>query len=189
MSDLQIKVTIGNVDISLQGEGELVYKIFKELCNEGLGVLGSIPTTDCQKDINNDQNDSDDDTENNPKVKKNRKKACTKPPQFIKTLNLNGSNSENDLKNFIEGKKPASNVQRTTLFVYFLQNKLGLSDITIDHIFTCYKNIGVRVPNNLPQNITDACSSRFGFLDRNNGKLTMSVVGTNFVEYDLPKKD
>ena len=31
MSELQLKITMGNIDINLQGEGELVYKIFKEL--------------------------------------------------------------------------------------------------------------------------------------------------------------
>jgi hypothetical protein len=202
MSDLQVKITLGTVDINLQGEGELVYKIFKELCSEGLGALypaisDSEPdptesTTESnselnQADLSAEQNDND---QSSAKPKnKSRKKGSVKPSQFIKTLDLSGNEQIISLKDFVEEKIPASNVQKTTVFVYYLQNKLALTDITIDHVFTCYKNIGARIPTNLPQNIADACSSRFGYLDRTNGKLSVSVAGTNFVEHDLPPKE
>ena len=42
MADLQLKITMGDIDVNIQGEGELVYKIFKELREEGLGALHKV---------------------------------------------------------------------------------------------------------------------------------------------------
>lgn len=86
-------------------------------------------------------------------------------------------------------KQPSTNIQRTTVFVYYLQYKLNIPNITIDHVFTCYKEMGIREPENLVQNISDTASSRYGYIDRQGGKLTMSVKGRNFVEHDLPEKE
>ena len=44
-----------------------------------------------------------------------------------------------------------------------------------------------RVPNNLQQNLTDTSSSRYGYISRKDGKYSMTVMGNNFVEHDLPK--
>ena len=41
MSDLQIKLTLGKMDMFLQGDGELVYKVFCDIRDNGLGLLFS----------------------------------------------------------------------------------------------------------------------------------------------------
>ena len=70
-----------------------------------------------------------------------------------------------------------------------MQNILNLSEITVDHVFSCYKNIGVRLPQNLPQNLNDTASSRYGFIEVDNGKYTVSILGINLIEHDLPRKE
>jgi DNA-binding MarR family transcriptional regulator len=118
-----------------------------------------------------------------------KKKSNVISSQLLKHLNLTSKNGVT-LQQFIEQKKPKSNVEKTTVFVYFLQNHLNELEITIDHIFTCYKSIAsYKIPENLQQNLTDTASSKYGYLDRKDGKYTMSTRGTNFVEHDLPVMD
>ena len=198
--DLQLKLNIGNVQIELQGEGSLVHTILSELRNEGLGELVSFlnikssetadlgnkdDASDSKDTINTEQNeDNQSKSKNKPK-----KKNTTKPPQLIKDLNLRGTDGAKGLSEFVSEKNPISNIDRTTVFIYYLQNNLHVADITIDHVFTCYKELGIRVPGNLQQNLTDIASSKNGYLNRKDGKYSMTIKGSNFVEHDLPKKE
>lgn len=194
MSELQIKITIGEADIFLQGEGELVYKVFSDIRQNGIGKLN------CQS-VFNSQNFIDDfdhsSTQNNKSKSTNEVKVATTKSkkrtlqasgQLLKDLDLSGRNGTNkSLKEFIDEKKPSSNVQKTATFVYYLQNILNINEITIDHIFTCYKLMGFRIPNNLQQNLTDTCSSKYGYISRKDGKYTMTVMGNNYIEFDINK--
>lgn len=87
----------------------------------------------------------------------------------------------------MEEKNPATNVHKTAAFIYYLQVILGIDGITIDHVFTCYKSMNYRIPNNLQQNLTDTSSSKYGYINRKDGKYSMTIIGTNFIEHDLPK--
>ena len=96
MSELQLKITMGDIDINLQGEGELVYKIFKELREEGLGSLQKgqahpiqQKSTDTSKTGTESPNISGDTQE---KKSKSRKKNSTKQFQILKDLDLSGIN-------------------------------------------------------------------------------------------------
>jgi hypothetical protein len=120
---------------------------------------------------------------------KSKKKSNVISPQLLKHLSLTSKDGVT-LQQFIDQKKPKSNVEKTTVFVYFLQNYLNELEITIDHIFTCYKSItSYKIPENLQQNLTDTASSKYGYLDRKDGKYIMSTRGINFVEHDLPVMD
>lgn len=120
---------------------------------------------------------------------KSKKKSNVISPQLLKNLNLISKEGVT-LQQFIDQKKPKSNVEKTTVFVYFLQNYLNETEITIDHIFTCYKSItSYKIPENLQQNLTDTVGSRYGYLDKKDGKYTISTRGINFVEHDLPVMD
>ena len=199
MADLQLKITMGDIDVNLQGEGELVYKIFKELREEGLGALhkkqGQGYSSDGKETLEGEPKDcSRSDTSGKEpavekKSSKTKKKSAVKQPQLIKDLDLSGKNVGKSLKEFVLEKEPSTNIERTTVFVYYLQNILGISEITADHVFSCYKDIGARFPQNLPQNLNDTASSRYGFIETNNGNYTMSIVGINLVEHDMPKKE
>lgn len=193
MSELQLKIAMGDIDINLQGEGELVYKIFKELKEEGLGSLQKgqahpiqQKSTDTSKTGTESPNISGDTQEKKPK---SRKKNSTKQFQILKDLDLSGKGVDKSLKDFVGEKKPKSNIEKTTVFIYYLQNILQISDITMDHVFTCYKDTGFKYPENLPQNLNDTSSSRYGYIEITGGKYKMSIPGTNFVEHDLPKKE
>ena len=200
MPELQIKITLGNLDVFLQGEGSLVYKVFSDIRENGIGKLENTnainvpvstlheteePSVSAKNDIEISET-----TTTTATPTKARKKAIQSTGQLLKDLDLSERNSAGtSLKDFVSEKNPSSNVQKTTVFVYYLQNMLNIEDITIDHIFTCYKTMGFRMPNNLQQNLTDTCSSKYGYVSRKNGKYTMTVVGNNYIEFDINKAD
>lgn len=194
MSELQIKITIGEADIFLQGEGELVYRVFSDIRQNGIGKLNCQSKSNTQNSIGDFDNSS---TQNNESQSTNEVKAATTKTkkrtlpatgQLLTDLDLTARNgTQKSLKEFIDEKKPSSNVQKTATFVYYLQNILDIKEITIDHIFTCYKLMGFRIPNNLPQNLTDTCSSKYGYISRKDGKYTMTVLGNNYIEFDINK--
>lgn len=197
--DLHLKMNIGNVEIELNGEGTLVHAIITEFRHEGLGELSSFLDKTDKRNLENigdsattepkdnaSRNSADD---SQPKTKSKAKKKNTKAPQLLKDLNLRGSNGEKGLGEFVAEKKPVTNFERSTVFIYFLENKLHLTDITIDHVFSCYKDLGARVPGNLQQNLADISSSKIGYINTKDGKYSLTVKGSNFVEHDLPKKE
>ena len=194
MSELQLKITMGDIDINLQGEGDLVYKIFKELREEGLGSLqkGQAHSTLPKGNSANDANDESEHSETaaSPEKKpRSRKKNNAKQPQLVKDLDLSGNGAEKSFKDFIDEKRPKSNIEKTTVYIYYLQNILKIDGITMDHVFTCYKNSGGKLPINLQANLTDTSSSKYGYIETVGGKYKMSIAGINFVEHDLPKKE
>jgi hypothetical protein len=79
-------------------------------------------------------------------------------------------------------------MEKNTVFVYYMQKKLNLTGITVDHIYTCYKNGNIRVPGALVQSILDT-SNRKGWLNtRRTDDISVTTQGENLVEDDLPRK-
>jgi len=106
---------------------------------------------------------------------------------IVKDLNLR-QKDQKSLKDFFKEKSPATNIENNAVFVYYLEKILGINNITVDHIFTCYKEAGSRIPGNLKQSIVDTASSRYGYLDgRDMQNIKVAVFGENLVEHDLPK--
>lgn len=191
MSELQIKISLGDLEVFLQGDGELVYKVFTDIREKGIGELGKDAP---QKHANKTLDDKSVETQREPvpteplPVTKSRKRTVQATGQLLKDLDLSGRNgTSQSLKDFVAEKNPGSNVQKTAVFVYYLQNILRVDEISKDHIFTCYKTLGYRMPNNLQQNLTDTCSSRYGYISRKDGRYSMTVVGNNYVEFDINK--
>lgn len=83
------------------------------------------------------------------------------------------------LKTFIEDKKPASNIERSLLFVYYLENNSD-EPITIELIAACYQICNLKEPGNLGQNLRDACSSRYGYLAVNADTYATTKKGKEF---------
>lgn len=194
MVELHLKITIGDTDIDLQGEAEIVYKVFQELRKEGLGALQNKQTdltpikSEQLKNKEIESLHNEEKTLREEKTSRVRKRNNNKPPQLINSLDLSGKGVDRSLNEFVTQKIPTSNIERTTVFVYYLQNILQVTEITLDHIFTCYRYVNERVPKNLQQNLTDTASSRYGYIIGNDGNYTMSILGSNFIEHDLPKK-
>lgn len=107
-------------------------------------------------------------------------------PQIVKGLNLSPSGKES-LKQFMErytyGK---SSPKINLLFVYYLKQILEIDNITQDHVYTCYRNTGIKVPNNLYISLIDTISKK-GWIE-NVSNLNITTQGLNEVEHEMIKK-
>ena len=105
---------------------------------------------------------------------------------IIGSLNLNPSEKES-LKFFIGQHKASNGFQYNLLFVYYLQKIICESNINSNHIYTCYKNVGVKVPNNLYQNLVDTKNKKEWIDTSDMNNITITISGENYVEQDMKK--
>jgi hypothetical protein len=92
------------------------------------------------------------------------------------------------LREFFQAKKPTNGFEKNVIFVYYLQQTLGMKNgITADHVYTCYKSVGEKFPAALRQNLIDT-ARRKGWIDtRDTNNIRLSTIGENLVEHDLPR--
>ncbi len=116
----------------------------------------------------------------------NGKKSVKSSPSMVINLNLSPKGQES-LKDFIE-KRDANNARKlNAVFVYYLQKIAGVENITPDHIYTCFKQMGIKVPTNMPQSLFDTKHAK-GWIDTSNlNDIKISPAGENFVEHDSLK--
>lgn len=111
----------------------------------------------------------------------------TTAPSIVRDLNLQ-PNGKKSFRDFAESKKPATNGHRGVVAVYYLRHELGIDPISSDHVYTCFKDAGWRVPADLP-NALQVIASVKGWLDTKSMKdIKLSTLGENLVEHDLPPK-
>ena len=123
------------------------------------------------------------------KSKSKRKTSSYKPPNMtiVNDLNLHPEN-KTPFRSFYEDKSPQTQEQALVVAVYYLCNLLGLNGITPHHVFTCFKNVGRKTPNNLPQAIRDLAKRKAWVDTSEKGNIKITNAGENAVEHDLPPK-
>lgn len=94
------------------------------------------------------------------------------------------SESAQPIKAYIIEKQPASNIERSLFFVYYLET-LGLEEITAKHIEACYTLCKLKEPGNLIQNLRDACSARYGYLESVQNHFQTTGKGKDFCHKEL----
>jgi hypothetical protein len=107
--------------------------------------------------------------------------------QMNKELNLS-PNDRDTFQHFYDIKQPNTAIEKNIVSVYYLEKILEKKDISIDDIYTCYKHVNARIPKALRQSLVDTSSSKYGYINTANNYYTVSTVGENFVNFDLPKK-
>lgn len=85
------------------------------------------------------------------------------------------------IKEYVDEKRPTSNIERSLLFVYYLE-ELGIEAISAKHIESCYELCGFNEPGNLTQNLRDACSSRYGYLESVQNRFQTTEKGRAFID-------
>jgi len=124
------------------------------------------------------------------------KKKARKPktgragPSIVKDLDLSPKGDTESLRDFYAHYLPKTNFEKNLIFVYWLQQIAGMSGITEDHVFTCYRSIpGIKAPVALYQSLIDT-SNRRGWLNTTStDDIKVTVPGMNYLEHDLPRAD
>jgi len=114
------------------------------------------------------------------------------PPMPVYTqvegLDLGPADGRPSLVEFMDAKFPLTNEERNIVFLYYLQHNLKLKSITADHIYTCYRQAKIRVPLNLDNSLRITADQHNWIKTTKTGKMSLTAVGKQYVEKQLPKK-
>lgn len=107
---------------------------------------------------------------------------------IVKSLNLRPQGKDS-LKEFVAAKKPQKQIEHIAVYVYYLRRILDEANVGFSHLFTCFKEVGERVPEDLPQTCRNVASQK-GWIDTSNqDELKITTRGENFVEHELATVD
>lgn len=134
----------------------------------------------------------------NPKKKTKPKKTAAsttnssktkKAPGIAKDLDLSGGADDPSLKEFYGRYDHKSNFERNLIFTYYLKQVISIDKVNLDHIFTCYRNVGQKIPKALEQSMRDTAKDR-GWVDIDDlENIDVPVGGINHLEHDLTKAE
>lgn len=118
---------------------------------------------------------------------KKGKSFASKNPQFLSNFDFRPSGKES-LKDFFNRYDSKSNLEHNLVFTYYLQEILGEQGISNDHIFSCYRHVGLKIPS-FPQTLVDT-KKRKGWIDTSDfSNLKVTREGINYIEHEILKKN
>jgi len=180
MTKLHIDLTNGILEV--EGEEEFVNKIYNDFKDElaGLKTLKRSPKIS-EKDRSGDKPDLEiKDTKQSPI--KGKSKGSKESYTLIKDLDLTKGDREASLKDYYKEKSPSSFVDKNVVFVFYLKKIANVSKVTLNHIYTCYEEVGSRKPSAFKQSVADT-SSKKGYLDTASFEdINVSIRGENLIK-------
>lgn len=182
---LNINVKEGTLEV--EGEESFVAGVYADF-KEQLTIAGitraTAPAPVLTSESNNQVNDSA------KPLRKSRATGKSESLVIVKDLDLSvkGNSQGVSLRDFYAEKNPSSAMERSTVFVYFLQSVMGIPQITLNHIYSCYKDVGAPIPA-VRKSVANAGSLK-GYLNTTSfDAIKLAIPGENLVEQYLPKKD
>ncbi|HVD97007.1 MAG TPA: hypothetical protein VNB90_02310 [Cytophagaceae bacterium] len=114
------------------------------------------------------------------------KQAARKVSKNFKVEEINFyPDGKEKLKDFYNKYSPKNFFEKNLLFVYYLKEIINVETITPDHIYSCYKHTGQKVPGNLYQSLVDT-GIRKGWIDtKNTSNIGLLIHGENYVEHEM----
>ena len=107
---------------------------------------------------------------------------------YIEDLKLGATHDRPSLVEFMDAKLPITNEERNLVFLYYLQHILKSKPITLDHVYTCYRQAKIRAPLNIENSLRMTANQRGWIKANQNGTLSVTPEGKLYVEKQLPKK-
>ena len=171
----KFKMNIKEGTIEIDGEEEFV----KEMLKEYLPVLSTTKTQSKPKIVK---------TEVNGEKGKRRTSKGGGTSFTIIPLDLTSGADHPSLRDFYTEKNPKSNLERPTLFVYYLSKYKGIHEVLPGHLIACYQEVGAKKPVRPDQSIRDVTSGK-GWLAAGTtvGTAILTISGENLIEHDLPR--
>ena len=164
-------------------------KVFDLLSKTYLGDLNlsetqSVPESSSQENTNDVGTVSA--NVKSPSTSKKRANTSKDSYKIVKTLNLKGDSNTLSLAKFCEDKITTTSIKFNVIASYYLKNVLNIEKVTPDHIYSCYKEMNIKVPTRLTQSLRDTASSKYGYLDTSDtNDIKVPITGENYVEHEL----
>jgi hypothetical protein len=106
----------------------------------------------------------------------------------IKELDLSATTNHPSLVEFMDSKLPITNEERNLVFLYYLQYLLDLNTITMDHVYTCYREVKIRAPLNLEHSLRATANQKNWIRADDDSNFAVTPDGKLYVEKQLPKR-
>jgi hypothetical protein len=110
-----------------------------------------------------------------------------KVPGLLKNLDLTGGSDKPSLRDFYARYDHKSNFERNLIFTYYLKEELEIEKVTLDHIFTCYRHVGQKIPKALEQGMRDTAKAKAWVDIDDIDDIKVPIAGMNHIEHDLAK--
>lgn len=114
------------------------------------------------------------------------KRGSTDSYSMITSLNLSPT-GQDSLKEFINKRNLKSSMELNAAFVYYLDKIVGCTDITPDHVYTCYNIVNKKYPSKLRRNLTDKKRRKAWIETSDMENIKITPTGENFVKNDSLK--
>jgi len=115
--------------------------------------------------------DADFDTSTSAKSK--GKKNANRQLRTPQPLDLDLTSADVPLKTFMEQKKPTGDTKRYLAIAQWLKTYLNIDEITMDHVYTCYRSMGWNVASDAAVALRNAKSN--GWMKKGAGKGTYAI--------------
>ncbi|MDQ3710837.1 MAG: hypothetical protein M3388_01250 [Acidobacteriota bacterium] len=96
-------------------------------------------------------------------------------------LDIDLETADISLKTFIEQKKPSSNNKRYLAIAYWLKKYRSINDITMHHVYTCYRFLSWKVPKDTSQPLRLMKTQGWMNKGQEAGAYSINHVGENVV--------
>jgi hypothetical protein len=175
----KIRIDLSQGIIEAEGSEEFVRSIYGDL-KARLDAMPTAPQPSA-KDIKGGTT---------PPVRPTREKTrrSSYTPKIVKDLDLSGKNGNESLKAFFGKYEAATNFERNLIFVYYLRQICERSPVKMDDVFTCYRTVGIKAPEDLYSSLFDTARHKGWVEVRSAEDVDITVPGINHLEHDLPKK-
>jgi hypothetical protein len=79
-------------------------------------------------------------------------------------------------------------MENNLIFLYYLQAVISQQNISVNHIYSCYRHLGLKIPQ-FPQTLTDT-KARKGWIETaDSTNLKVTREGINFIEHEMKKQN
>lgn len=186
-SKLSINLNDGKLEI--EGSEEFI----KEMYNDFKILLSNKPeSTPIKKELKVEGEE----TQSEPISKKGvstkvKKQTSGKPKhsnelKLLTDLNLRPK-GKTSLKDFASQYQIKIAEELTLVVVYYLKQILGIEKVSINHVFTSYKELNKKVPSTLKQVLTNHKNTK-GWIDVTDwDEIKYTIQGMNHMDHDITK--
>lgn len=115
-----------------------------------------------------------------------RRSALKESYTVDRNLNLRPGSGTPSFREFFDQKQPRTAQEFNAVAVYYLKKVLEMDTATLNHAYTCYREVNRPQPKAFKQSFIDA-KNKGGWLEFDEeGNLLIPHRGAVFVEHDLP---
>lgn len=178
---LNLNLAEGIIEVS--GSEEFVKSIYEDIV-EGKLLTIEIKHKTPKKKVNNQVEIG---SEATPKKTTKKSKISTNRPKLMHELNLYPNDRE-QFKDFFNKYDLKTFFEKNLVIVHYLQEILKLDEINADMIYTCYKDVGEKSPEQLKQSLTDTKTQKGWLVHKNGNNIQLTPKGENAM-LDLKTKE